>query len=365
MSKAVFILGMHRSGTSALARVVNLLGADLGNRLMPAAQDNEKGFFEHEDIVVAHEALLTALGVSWQDGTPLPSGWENSEAAAVATQRINEILDRDFANSPLWAVKDPRQSRLLPLWLPLLKARGIEPYFILSWRHPLQVAASLQKRDGMARDAALLCWLSYTVEAYLGAKGYPLVISSYAALMENWQAEMSRIGEGLNLSWPVSPEDAKPAVEAFLTPQLQHNRQQGSEETLPPAVQHCLNLLESPDEQGFAALHQQWQQENQATASLLQQARLQATALEESLQNSRKSAAAAEHRSNDLQHQMQQLQALLEQERHNAQQRETVLQVALEQVYASASWKVTEPLRRLSAICGRERNELEKTKKTG
>ena len=65
---AILILGMHRSGTSALTRVLNLCGVDLGTRLIPpAAGNNENGFWEHVDAVDMHERLLLQLGRSWSD----------------------------------------------------------------------------------------------------------------------------------------------------------------------------------------------------------------------------------------------------------------------------------------------------------
>ena len=82
-SRAILVLGMHRSGTSAITRVLNLLGVELGAHLMPAAAgNNEGGFWEHMRVVEIHEALLHALGRSWHDLRPLPSEWMRSEAAS-------------------------------------------------------------------------------------------------------------------------------------------------------------------------------------------------------------------------------------------------------------------------------------------
>ena len=40
----IIVLGMHRSGTSALTRVLNLLGVELGTNFVPPDWDNPKGF---------------------------------------------------------------------------------------------------------------------------------------------------------------------------------------------------------------------------------------------------------------------------------------------------------------------------------
>src|SRR3546814_15012580 len=71
-STGILILGMHRSGTSALTRVLNLLGVALGERLMPAGKGNESGHWESLAVYEAHEQLLTALGRRWDDFREMP-----------------------------------------------------------------------------------------------------------------------------------------------------------------------------------------------------------------------------------------------------------------------------------------------------
>ena len=99
---AVVVLGMHRSGTSALTRVLNRLGVDIGNRLLPPFAGNESGFWEHRDIIETHESLLAELGSSWDDVRPLPEDWWNFAAIAPHRQKLIDIIDRDFRDSPLW-----------------------------------------------------------------------------------------------------------------------------------------------------------------------------------------------------------------------------------------------------------------------
>src|SRR5690348_5945376 len=73
--RAILIVGMHRSGTSALTRVINLHGVPLGRQLLEAAFDNEAGFWENQAVVQLHERILEHLGSSWDDPRELPSGW--------------------------------------------------------------------------------------------------------------------------------------------------------------------------------------------------------------------------------------------------------------------------------------------------
>ena len=131
-STALIVLGMHRSGTSALTGMLYHLGVALGENLMPATLDNPRGYWEHDDIVKIHERLMSTLGWAWDDIRPLPPGFEHTEPARLAAGELTAILGRDFAGLPLWGVKDPRLCRLMPLWATLLAATGITPRYLLA-----------------------------------------------------------------------------------------------------------------------------------------------------------------------------------------------------------------------------------------
>lgn len=354
MSKALFILGMHRSGTSALARVLNLCGVELGGRLMAAAGDNERGFWEHEGAVQIHEDLLRQLGHQWCDGTPLPEGWLESEAAVQAQMQLAGLIDLDFLTQPLWGIKDPRLSLLFPLWLPLLKERGVEPLCIIAWRNPLEVAASLQKRDHLAQDAALLCWLAYTIESLRHAQNFPHVVLGYEELLTDWRAATDKVATGLNLSWPRRDEAE---IEAFLAPELRHH--QNSEFRIQSSVgemaAECLRLLQQPEAGAIDRLHQQWSDYCAPFAPLLRQARREAAE-----QSDR--AGREAHKAKDLRSQLEKLYdeytATLEREKEALVQSQMVhaglrhAEEKLLEMEESTSWKVTEPLRRVKKMIG-------------
>ena len=223
-SQAILVLGMHRSGTSAVARVVNLLGADLGQRLMPPMPNsNEKGFWENLDAVDIDERLLTGIGRSWHDVRDLPAGWLQSAAAVEASAAIKNLIQAEFGAVPLWAVKDPRMCRLMPLWLPVLAECGIEPHVLFVLRHPLEVAASLHARDGWPHGRSLLLWLQHVLEAERATRGCRRVIVSYDQLLRDWSRSMGLVAQGLDLAWPRSFDDARAEIEAFLDAGARHH----------------------------------------------------------------------------------------------------------------------------------------------
>ena len=220
---ALLVLGMHRSGTSALTRVLNLLGVALGDDLMQAGPDNPSGFWEHNGVVAAHERLLAALGRSWDDPRPLPEDWLQTVAAEEAASQIATIIRRDFHATPFWAVKDPRLCRLLPLWRRVLKELGIEPKMLLMTRHPQEVAGSLERRDGLPASISELLWARYLIDAASGSEGCSRCMLSYADLLEDWQATTRKAFKTLGLA--LEPDAEQTArINAFLRPQLRHHR---------------------------------------------------------------------------------------------------------------------------------------------
>ena len=113
----VVVLGMHRSGTSALAGVLHYLGVDLGTSLMPAdAEVNSKGFWENEQIVQIHDQLLQEMGRSWHEVRLFPDNWLALDRIQSAKQRILKVFQSEFGTGSVWGLKDPRICRLIPLW---------------------------------------------------------------------------------------------------------------------------------------------------------------------------------------------------------------------------------------------------------
>ncbi len=215
---------MHRSGTSATTRILNLLGLDLGpNLIAPQTGVNDKGFWEHADIVRLHNELLSELRSSWHAERPLPQWWWNEPHAQVYRRKIDEVLDRDFGNSPLCGIKDPRLSRLLPLWLDILHDRGNRPTFVICLRHPEEVVHSLKKRDGISASESLLLWMNYTLAAEMDTHGYPRVFVCFNDLIADWRESFRRILSISPVTFPNSIEDVADDVRGFLRSDLRHH----------------------------------------------------------------------------------------------------------------------------------------------
>jgi len=222
---AVLIIGMHRSGTSALARVVNLLGVDLNSKLMrPRKEDNERGFWESEKIARIHDHLLEALGTTWDETIPLPKGWIRRHEAAPARNSLLELLRRDFAESQWWAVKDPRVCRLLPLWLDILVELRCRPLCIHITRSPAEVVDSLRLRSDLSPGFGYPLWLDHVLAAEEYSRGVTRAFITYEQLLGDWRGTMLGLADTLEIEWPRAIDEAAPEIESFLSDGLRHQR---------------------------------------------------------------------------------------------------------------------------------------------
>jgi hypothetical protein len=224
MAKAILVLGMHRSGTSALTRILSLCGASLPRRLIgPASQNHESGFWEPAEIVALHDEILAAAGSSWYDLRSFPSTWFDLPAATPFADRLARLIETEFGTAPLIILKDPRLCRLLPLWRNVLARLKIEPLAVIPIRHPLEVAASLQRRDGFGEGVALLLWLGHFLAAEHDSRDLRRCFVTYDQILADGPGTAERVGRILAVPWPRPPKQAAPEIAAFLSSSLRHH----------------------------------------------------------------------------------------------------------------------------------------------
>jgi hypothetical protein len=221
--RAVVVLGMHRSGTSALTRVISLLGADLPSTLIPANVANEAGFFESNDLMIVHDQLLSSAGSNWQDWRAFNPDWYTSPAAADFKQRVLGVLRHDFAQSRLFVIKDPRVCRFFPFWRDVLEEFGAAPAVVIPVRNPLEVMASLRSRDGFPFAKTALLWLRHVIEAERMTRDLPRAVVTYDALLSDWPGVIASLGAGLGVSWPRRSAATEIEIERFLAAELRHH----------------------------------------------------------------------------------------------------------------------------------------------
>src|SRR3546814_5662569 len=92
--QALIVLGMHRSGTCALAGVLAKLGAQTPKTLMTLQRDNPRGFFESAALAKLHDQLLRSAGSCWHDWSKFDPGWLKSGAAVQFRERLGLVIEQ-------------------------------------------------------------------------------------------------------------------------------------------------------------------------------------------------------------------------------------------------------------------------------
>ncbi len=201
--RLIVVLGMHRSGTSAVTKSLELMGVGLGDNLHPAGFDNPKGFWEDRGCIAINDNLLSHLGsaydrlnLAWDE---IPDDDRVNAWMATAVELVSRKLDE---NSGLWGFKDPRTCRLLVFWHRVFLAVKCEVCLVMAVRNPLSVAASLAARNGIAAEKAYYLWLQHVLPPLGFMKEARRVVVDYDELLSNPYSQMVRISTRLGLPLP-------------------------------------------------------------------------------------------------------------------------------------------------------------------
>lgn len=219
----VLVLGMHRSGTSALSRFLNLLGCDLPKTLLGGDTSNETGHWESLPIVRLNDRILESAGSNWSDWMPFNPGWYSSPKAAEFKEEALTLLDEQFGRSGLFVLKDPRICRFAPFWIEVLQAAKVRPVAVMQLRNPLEVADSLSRRNGFDPAYGQLLWLRHVLEAEATTREIARYRTSYDILLKNWPRVAAESQDALDVSWPRLSLRTGGEIDAFLTGQLRHH----------------------------------------------------------------------------------------------------------------------------------------------
>ena len=238
---ALFVLGMHRSGTSAITGALRHSGVWVGEEteLTDANVENPLGFWERRDIRDLCDQMLHSAGADW---------WKiaNFEPDAIprvilAEQRRKfEKIVSELDKYQAWVLKEPR----LCLLLPILRHYVNNPVCIHIYRNPLEVARSLQTRNGFSISAGLALWEVYNLHALKASEGLPRISLSYESIMQHPVETLNALVkelDGLGGEHPIKPDSG--LIERFINLDLYHQRatDEETEDYLLPS-QHALWL---------------------------------------------------------------------------------------------------------------------------
>ena len=220
MTRFLFIVGMHRSGTSALAGTALLLGIGAPLALVPGHPSNPKGHFEPQPVVDANETYLAEIGRLWSDCRPAPE--PDAGRRVVHVSAFAQTLRTAFEPAPICVLKDPRVTILLPLWRDAVAAAGADAVYAVAFRDPAAVVHSLARRNGWSAPRALAIWLRYSLEAERQTRGQTRTFINAANFIANPVPELARLARDLGFAWPDAPHERRAAIADFIDTELLH-----------------------------------------------------------------------------------------------------------------------------------------------
>jgi len=221
----VCVLGMHRSGTSLVARVLNVLGLDLGpeDHLMRPSADNPAGHWESRPLKDINDDILSRLGGTWWQPPQFAPGWERSPELAEPRKQARELIEADFSGRDLWGFKDPRTCLTAPFWQRILGPMR----YVICFRNPLDVAASARAReeDTLPLEQGIELWLTYVRAALAASAGHPRHLVFYEDLMADPEPVVRELARFIGRDRSDAAEkEIHAAITVAVTDSLWHHR---------------------------------------------------------------------------------------------------------------------------------------------
>jgi len=186
---SICIAGMHRSGTSMVARLLNICGLYLGEKedIMKPQRDNPEGFWENNLFVEINDKILSSNGYGWD--FPPANYVPNLQNVSVEIQnKAKTLIESMEANDP-WGWKDPRNSLNLSFWKELIPDLKV----IVCLRNPLEVAMSLQKRGNNSYSFSFNLWYVYNKKILENIEKDRMIITHYDSFFINPVYEIKRL----------------------------------------------------------------------------------------------------------------------------------------------------------------------------
>ena len=233
----ICVLG-GRSGTSLVARLLNLLGVYLGpeEHLLAANSANERGFWEHQKIVEINNAILARFGCSWPGSIALPPGWADDAKIDDLRDAAIALIREEFSAAPLWGFKDPRACVTMPFWRKILPNMR----FVLSFRNPIDTSRSnaqtlklmvsperqawAEMMAGKVYASGVENWLFF-LQLMLGhTAGRPRMALLYEDLMaDHWELDLRRMARFIGRPEAAHDEKVLAGLREFRSDKLRHH----------------------------------------------------------------------------------------------------------------------------------------------
>jgi hypothetical protein len=207
---------MHRSGTSMVAKLLQQAGLNLGDEtdLMPPADENPEGFYEHLQFVRLNDEVLNAAGAGWDCPPAAEFNWDDEALDPFRTRARS--LAAPLGKRPPWGWKDPRTSLTLPFWR---SAFGPLRTIVVT-RNPLEVVTSLHRRNAFSTALGLTLWQIYAERVLADTSPDERLVTHYDSFFLEPDREIARVLDFLGLGLGLDIQELRTAA----IPALRHHR---------------------------------------------------------------------------------------------------------------------------------------------
>lgn len=237
MKNIYVVLGLPRSGTSAITRALQALGISLAGNLLPARNINPKGFWE--DIDIAYGINRTATHINGNKIITAERLAENSPIGSRLRElqvTAEKLLYQRMGDSSQWGFKDLRTGEMLPFWQSVFAKSNLKDNYIFALRHPLSRAHSNQEFNHHDIEYGLISWLDYMVRVIDQTQGRNRVVVSYELMLQNPRQQLEHVRSSLGISLLRSESAIAAYADQFLDKKLRHYDFDADDLTNAPAM---------------------------------------------------------------------------------------------------------------------------------
>jgi hypothetical protein len=252
--RGIVVAGYARSGTSTIARSLQVLGVDLGQRLRAGENGkNPRGFFEDEAVLSVNRRLRTLL-LPRQGVSLVPDEAYGRPRVRRLQEEAVDAIRSGFDQAPLWGLKNNGILRFFPFWEEVFRRLDVDMSYVVAVRAPLDAVRSRRKHRSTkplqpprSPEIEMYEWLVSVVPYFGRLRDSPIMVVDYGRLMTEPARQLGRMSAALGLPDPSAhPEAMAEFTKGFLSRELRHfsSGLEDGEAALPPLVAEAWTWLE-------------------------------------------------------------------------------------------------------------------------
>lgn len=218
----ILVFGMHRSGTSALARALSLGGVALPRTLLESRADNAEGYWESARMVAMNEEILRALGGHALAAFTREMRDRERAARPAIVRELARAYERECPSDQAVVVKDPRMCLLAEAHLEAARRLGRRVHAVVLVRDAGSAAGSLVARNVVSRPFAGLLWRQHVLLAEAATRAVPRTLVRHRTFLADPVGVVAAVRDaaGCNVDNAGTPD--ADAIRAWVHPERVH-----------------------------------------------------------------------------------------------------------------------------------------------